>query len=144
MDIAYISALSALGGSVIGGLTSGVTSWLGVKSQVTAGERAHDRGRREELYKDFIVAASRAYGNALVGNDPPVQEVVELHAMTSRMRVVSSPKIIECAERIVRLTVDTYFEPNKTMRQMHDMMKAGTAIDPLREFSETAREELLG
>ena len=28
MDVAYISALSALAGSVIGGLTSGVTTWL--------------------------------------------------------------------------------------------------------------------
>jgi hypothetical protein len=28
MDVAYISALSALAGSVVGGLTSGITTWL--------------------------------------------------------------------------------------------------------------------
>jgi hypothetical protein len=28
MDVAYISALSALAGSFVGGLTSGIASWL--------------------------------------------------------------------------------------------------------------------
>jgi hypothetical protein len=28
MDVAYVSALSALGGSIVGGLISGTTTWL--------------------------------------------------------------------------------------------------------------------
>ena len=51
MDIAYISALSALAGSVIGGFTSGVTTWLNQHSQARAERFAHDLGRREELYR---------------------------------------------------------------------------------------------
>ena len=33
MDVAYVSAISALAGSVIGGLTSGYTTWLTQRSQ---------------------------------------------------------------------------------------------------------------
>jgi len=57
MDIAYISALSALAGSVVGGLTSGITTWLGLRAQMRAGQLAHNKSQREDLYRDFIVAA---------------------------------------------------------------------------------------
>ncbi len=39
-------------------------------------------------------------------------------------------------------TIETYFAPNKTVRELDDMVKSGTAVDPLKEFSEAAREEL--
>jgi hypothetical protein len=60
MDIAYVSALSALAGSVVGGLTSGITTWLGLRAQTRAGQLAHNKSQREDLYRDFIVAASQA------------------------------------------------------------------------------------
>ena len=37
--------------------------------------------------------------------------------------------------------VEMYFGPNRTVRELHEMIKAGE-LDPLREFSEIAREEL--
>jgi len=69
MDVAFISALAALAGSVVGGLTSGITTWLSQRAQAKAGQLAHDMSRREELYKDFIVAASKTYGGAIVSNE---------------------------------------------------------------------------
>jgi hypothetical protein len=39
-------------------------------------------------------------------------------------------------------TVDTYFAPNKSSRERHELMKSGAGIDPLKEFSEVARDEL--
>ena len=77
MDIAYISALSALGGSVIGGLISGASSWLSVRSQARAGQLSVELVRRQDLFKDFMVAASKSYGNALINNDPKIDELVE-------------------------------------------------------------------
>lgn len=35
-----------------------------------------------------------------------------------------------------------YFAPNKTVRELHELMKSGTGIDPLKDFSEAARDEL--
>jgi hypothetical protein len=142
MDAAYLSALSALAGSVVGGVTSGFGGWLNQRTQVRAGQRAHEVTRREELYKDFIIAASKAYGEALVSNEPQIQNLVALYAMVSRMRIVSSPQTIECADIVMRTTIETYFAPNKTMRDLNDIIKTGTALDPLRKFSEIVREEL--
>ena len=147
MDVAYVFALSALAGSVVGGLTAGITSWLGLRAQARAGQLAREMSRRDDLYKDFIVAASKAWGEAILSNEPQMQELVALYAMISRMRVVSLPRTLACAEKVVDATIDTYFAPNKTIRELHEMVKRGgsekaAGIDPLKEFSDLARAEL--
>ncbi|HKM65454.1 MAG TPA: hypothetical protein VJY39_23495 [Acidisphaera sp.] len=143
MEVAYVSALSALGGSVVGGLISGAATWLSQREQVMAGQRAHDQARREDLYRDFIVAASKAYGEALTSNDPKGEDIVALYALMSRMRIVCSPRLVACADKVMGVTLDTYFAPNKTIGEVHDMMKSGgrSGLDLLKEFAELAREE---
>ena len=142
MDVAYVSALSALAGSVIGGFTSGLTTWLNQRSQSRAARIEHDVSRREDLIRDFIVAASKTYGDAIVNNEPQMQELVNLYAMVSRMRVLSMPRTVACADQVMSATIETYFSPNRTVRDLHELAKSGTGIDPLRELSEAARQEL--
>jgi hypothetical protein len=143
MDIAYISALAALAGSVVGGLTSGITTWLSHRAQARAGRLAHDLSHREDLFRDFIVAASKLYGEGLVSSEPPLQELVGVYAMVSRMRVLCSRQTVDSAEKIMISTLDTFFAPNTTVRELHEVMKSGSGIDPLKAFSVAAREELL-
>jgi hypothetical protein len=142
MDTAYISALSALAGSVVGGFTSGATTWLTQRAQARAGMLAHAVSRREDLFKEFVIEASNAYGKALVSNEPDIHELVGLYAMVSRMRVLCSPRTVECAENVMIATTDTYLAPNKTVSELHELIKNGPGIDPLKEFAEAAREEL--
>src|SRR5690348_2302824 len=94
MDVAFISALAALAGSITGGLTSAFTTWMNQRAQARAQLLAHQLSRREELYRDFIVAASKAYGEAITSNEPQVSMLVALYGMISRMRVVSSPRTV--------------------------------------------------
>jgi hypothetical protein len=62
--------------------------------------------------------------------------------MISRMRIVSSPRTIECADKIMLTIVDTYFSPNRSVRELRDLVRVGSGVDPLRDFSEVAREEM--
>jgi hypothetical protein len=142
MDIAYISTVSVLAGSVIGGLTSTGTTWLTQRAHPRSGLLANEIVRREALYRDFIIAASKAYGDALVSSEPQVPELVALHSMISQMRIVSAPRIVACADKIMLAVVDTYFSPNRSVRELRDLIKVGDGIDPLKEFSEAAREEV--
>lgn len=143
MDIAYISAISALAGSAVGGLTSTATTWLAQRAQARAGQLAHEITRREDLYRDFILAASKTYGDALVSSEPQLPELVALYALISRMRVLSTPRTVACADKIMLTIIDTYYSPNQSVIELRDLIKAGAAgIDPLREFSEAARAEL--
>jgi hypothetical protein len=56
------------------------------------------------------------------------------------MRVVSPTSIIQNADKVGRMIVNTYLAPNKTFPELQEMVNAG-AIDPLRDFSEAARED---
>jgi hypothetical protein len=141
MDVAYISALSALAGSAIGGLTSGFTTWLNQRFQAKAETLAHELSRRQDLYRDFIVAASKTYGEALVTSDPKIEELIGLYAMISRMRAISSPRIVACAEQVLLETTGAYFQPNRTVAELRELIRTGTGVDPLKDFAEAVQEE---
>ena len=142
MDSAFISAFSALAGSIVGGLTAGTTTWLGHRSQARTTRNMHNVTHREELYRDFIIASSNIFGNAISNTDPEIPELVVLYGMLSRMRVVSSPQVVEAAEVVIDALIDAYDAPNKSVREIRTLMRNGEAMDPLRLFSAVAREDL--
>jgi hypothetical protein len=141
MEGQTITALAALAGSVVGGLTALGTSWLIQQAQARARENAEDRTAREALYSDFIAEASRLCGDAWLNDKPEMSNLIGLYAMVSRMRVRSSSRVIENADKVARTIVETYFAPNRTLRELHDMLNS-ESMDPLRGFSEACREEL--
>jgi len=57
------------------------------------------------------------------------------------MRVLSSPKVVEDADKVARLIIETYLAPNKTFRDARGMVE-NHAVDSLRGFTEACREEL--
>jgi len=141
MDAATISALAALGGAFIGGLTSFATSWLTQQRQAKAQQLAHQLTKREELYRVFIEEASKLHADSLVRETPEVSQLVKLYSMMSLMRVISSTRIVQDADKVIRTIVNTYTGPNKTFPELRDMVNSGT-IDLLRDFSEACRDEI--
>ena len=141
MDAAYFSGLAALAGSIIGGLTSLGASWLTQHSQLGAQRSARNLERRETLYKDFINEASRLYADAFEHDHTELANLVRLFAMISQMRIVSSLKVVEDADRVARLIMETYVAPNKTFGDFGTTIESHT-VDPLRRFSEACREVL--
>ena len=138
---AALPALAALAGSATGGLTSFASTWLTLRRQGRATRLSRERARRQKLYKQFIDEASKLYLNALVHEEAEVSELVRISALISRMRVLSSPAVIEEAGAVVRMIVATYFAPNKTFPELRELIDSH-AIDPLRIFSEACRAEL--
>jgi hypothetical protein len=140
MNPAYISAFAALAGSAIGGLTSLAASWLTQRGQVNAQRLAHDIGRREELYKDFIEEASKSFADAIEHSEMDAAKIVRLYALVSRMRILSSQRVVEQADTVMGVIMERYAAPNKTIREVADDLKA-RGLDPLRDFSEACRDE---
>jgi hypothetical protein len=141
MDAAYISALAALAGSMIGGATSLATAWITQRQQAKVQWLMHEKGRRQELYKQFIEEASKLYADALIHDaiEPPA--LVSLYVLISRMRVISTQSVIMRADKIALAIVEMYFSPNKTAPELRAMLSSH-ALDPMRDFSEACREEL--
>lgn len=140
MDTSVVTALAALAGAMIGGLTSVLASWLSQRAQARMTQLAHYQLRRQELYKEFIEQASTLYIHALQNDKPDVSGLMALYAEISRMRVLSSARVIDSADQIVKRIVNAYLEPNKTFPELRQMADSGL-IDPLRNFSEACRAE---
>ncbi len=140
MNTAYFSAFAALAGSAIGGLTSLAASWLTQREQVIAQQRAHEIGRREELYKDFIEEASKSLADAIEHSEVDAAKIVRLYALVSRMRILSSQRVVEQADTVMRRLMEMYAAPNRTIREVADSLK-DSGLDPLRDFSEACRDE---
>ena len=143
MNSTYLPAVAALAGSAIGGLTSFASAWLTQNRQDRARRLSQEKARRQKLYKQFIDEASKLYADAIVHDKAEVSALVSIFALVSRMRVLSSSAVVEKAEAVNRMIVDTYFEPNKTFPELRDLLKTHP-IDPLRAFSEECRAELQG
>jgi hypothetical protein len=56
------------------------------------------------------------------------------------MRILSSQRVVEQADRVMGLIMERYAAPNKTIREVADDLKA-RGLDPLRDFSEACRDE---
>jgi len=114
IDSGYITALAALGGAALGGLTSFATSWTTQRTQMKAQRRDSSKSSRQKLYKAFIDDAVKIYGDALIHDKLETTGLIDLHALVSRMRIVSSQPVIESAIKVVKVITDTYSQPNKT------------------------------
>ncbi len=141
MEAGYVTGFAVLAGAALGGLTSFASSWTTLHAQMKAQRLASSKSTRQELYKQFIDEASRTYVDALVHDKLDMSSLVGIYSLISRMRVLSSRKVIESAANIARLITDTYFQPNKTLSELQAMIHDG-GVDPLRDFSDVCRNEL--
>jgi hypothetical protein len=140
VNVSIISALAALAGAAVGGLVSGIATWLSHRSQVRAEWVLHEQSRRQILYSDFIEDAAKCYIDALQHAEADIPGLVGLYAKLSGMRAVSSKTVIQRAEEVARKILDTYLEPDKSFVELREMAIDGT-IDLLRDFSDACRDE---
>jgi len=140
MDSGYITAFAALGGAALGGLTSFATSWTTLRIQMKSQRSASSKSKRQKLYKAFIDGAARIYGDALIHDKLETTGLIDLHALVSRMRIVSSEPVIETAVNVVKVITETYSQPNKSPEEIEAMISNGS-VDILQSFSEACRDE---
>jgi hypothetical protein len=144
MDLAIVSALSALTGSSIGALTSFSTTWLVQTSQVRSQHRGTERTKRETLYASFIAEAAKRMTDAMSHQAETPDVLVPLVASIGQMRLFSSTDVIDAAEQVARVIVESYIAPNRTLKELHDAVMDGEELDPLAKFADACRKELGG
>jgi len=140
MDSAIITAAAAVCGSLVGASGSLFGTLLS--------QRHHDRrdllaskiARLETLYSDFITEAARLLVDALEHNTAEPKNLVPAYALLSRIRLNSSPQVLEAAEAVLKTIVGIYPQPNLTPEQIHVGNINGE--EQLKRFSEICRREL--
>jgi hypothetical protein len=135
------SAAAALVGAAIGGLASFGSSWSTQWLQSRDKHLELERTRREGVFTEFIHEAARLYGDALSHQKDDIAALVRLYALVARIRLVSSPAVVEKAEWVLEGIARAYGAPNRKLQDLHDLRADGEARF-LEEFSEACREEL--
>jgi DeoR/GlpR family transcriptional regulator of sugar metabolism len=138
----YLSAIAALVGTFVGGITSIATSWLGQQRQTKKQRKVQEKEELQALYKQFIENASRLYLDALEHNTTEISKLVDIYSTLNRMRVLSSPKVVAAADSALGIIVGVYAKENATFSGIRQSIGHGF-LDPLRPFSEACREELM-
>ena len=90
MTSAYISAIAALCGSIIGALVSIATTWLTQHHQEESRRRAQEYTRRARIFVEFIDLSSKAYVDALLETsikDPAKVFALRDHGKIAALRV---------------------------------------------------------
>jgi len=143
MDATLISAAAAFGGATVGGGMSFLGSWIAQQMQLRAQWLGQDRLRRQDLYREFIQAASKSFVDALQHNKPDVGSIGVLYEKLSRMRVISSPQVLTAAEDVIKRIIDALLQPAiaLTSEKVSEIFESGSA-DVLRTFGEACRAEL--
>ena len=140
MTSAYISAIAALCGSVIGALVSIATTWLTQHHQDESRRRAQEYTRRERIFVEFIDLSSKAHVDALLETsikDPA--KVISLYATMGKLRLFASGGTVEAAEKVMSQILETYYGPKFDLQSRPAVDHTS---DILREFSERCRVEL--
>jgi hypothetical protein len=139
MEAAYISALAALAGTAIGGLTSFATSWMTQQAQTRNQRLAAEKEKREDLFGRFVDEA--VYADALQHKREDAAAMMVIYALANRIRLTSSSKVIASADNVTRIIMETYMAPNLTLEEVRATF-IDRDVDPLRDFSKACREEL--
>ena len=141
MDAAWISAFSAVMGSLVGGFTSFLTTYANQRAQYRRDFLSRQFAQRENLYSEFINEAARLQIDSLEQESVKPSALVTIYALGNRIRLNSSEEVVLAAENAVREIIESYRSPKMTVddirRQAYLEIK-----DSVKEFGEACRKEL--
>ena len=143
MDTAILSATSALIGSLIGGMSTLAASWLTLRGRMRAQALVQEAAKREALYAEFIIEASRRLSEAWSHQAESPEVLAGLYSAHQRIRLTSSDDVIRVADHVIRHVIQAYAAPDKTFDELrHHIAANDEQWDPLRRFAEVCRSEL--
>jgi hypothetical protein len=141
MDTAWISAFSAVMGSLVGAFTSFVTTYANQRAQYRRDFVSKQFTQRETLYSEFINEAARLQVESLDRQMEKASGLVTIYALENRIRLNASEEVVQAATHTIEKIVESYKRPNMTAEEI----RKGTYLDiedPLKEIGEACRNEL--
>jgi hypothetical protein len=135
-----LPALSAIGGSLVGALSSTISVWIAQRHQDRRVLVAQQSAQREQLFSSFIEESARLLVDAMQHSFDDPTKLIPVYAVLTRIRLNCSATVVASAERIVDIILKTYLEPNLSAEEIQ--IRANAHNDYLRDFSNICRGEL--
>lgn len=143
MNDALISAVAALTGSALGGVTPIISNYLIQRGLTERELLTRELAERQNLYSEFIRFGTTLYVKATTKEpqDENVDDLVTLYALVNRIRLYSSAPVIKAAQDFAALVTEKYGSAAISM----EALRSATLkphVDPLNAFSIQCRQEL--
>jgi hypothetical protein len=139
--------MAAVMGAFVGGLASLASTWVGERSRHRRDLLQREVDKREHAYSDFIERASKVFVASATHNidddDGEIEGMVDLYAISSRIRLFASDQVIKEAEQVIDRIFAQYGDANMSTEQL--LTNAVEKRDDfLKPFSIVCRRELRG
>src|SRR5258708_6992740 len=119
IDPALLSAISALVGALTGGGASLAAAVYTQRFQDRLQRVARETTKRETVYADFIMNASKLLLNALVHEGITLSgDEQHLIGLANRMRLFAPPNVIDEAEAVIRGLIEIARKPSVDLRKL--------------------------
>ena len=143
MDNTVVTAMAALFGSLIGGLTTLATAWLSQRYATRNQRLREEIAKREALYGAYIDEASERMIDALGHEISDAHQIVRMYGLFCRIQLVCTGPVLETAEQLLKKTAEVYAMPNITLEDLVRGARESLAeSDPIVAFSRACRQEL--
>ena len=141
---AILSQVSGLLGALIGGGASLAVAIYNQRSEERLQRVANEITKRETVYADFLVSASKLLLNAYT-HDEIVLGGDEQHliGLINRMRLFAPPDVVAEAEAVLKAIVEILLKPSIELRQLAtESLSKSPDPDPFLKFSLICRADL--
>jgi hypothetical protein len=144
IEPAILSAVSALTGAFMGGGASLVAALYTQRSQGRLQRATREVTKREAVYADFIMNASKAVLNAHLSDEIRLNgEQEALIGIADRMRLFAPANVIEEADRVIKQLIEIFLQPSIDLRKLATAELAESRHpDLLLPFSVACRADL--
>jgi hypothetical protein len=141
MDAVFVSALSAVFGSIVGGSASIATAWIGHRTQGKRDLVRGELGKRETLYGEFIGECSKLAIDSLAHGIENPETLWTAYALLNRIRLSASPAVLTEAEKLLSQIAAQYYAPNLSADEFRTLV-GSWETDPLKPLGDACRDEL--
>ena len=143
IDPALLSAMSALVGALIGGGASLTAAVYTQRHQDRLQRVARETTKREQVYADFIMDASKLLLNAYVHEEPLSVDEQHLVGLANRMRLFAPPTVVHEAEAVIKGLIEILLKPSIDLRKLAiEELSKNSNSDLLLTFSLACRADL--
>jgi hypothetical protein len=137
-----VTAIAAVMGTLVGGLTSFATSYVVQRRQGHSERVLRDLERREDLYAKFNELGAQLLLDSLDHELQDPVKLVGIETLAGRVRLASSAPVLKAAEDVIAHILDSYERPAVDARQAIRTAPR-QLVEPLITFTKACRKERL-
>ena len=140
LQSSILTAFAAILGSAVGGLSTFTTAFFSQRAASRRDLVTKELAHREVLYADLMKEATNLLIDSFDRTLDKPTNLIALYSLASRIRLVSSAKVVLEADKVIETIIESYSSAPTTFQVVHDHHVKNNN-NPLGAFAQACRDE---